>query len=130
MVRQNKYKQSIDLKIYQISEEIADEIYSIVIKWKFIDKRTVGIQLIKSTDSIGANIAESQGRHHLKDSINFLYFSRGSIEETKFWLARAVNRKLISTKIYEELMKKIDNLAPQVNSFITAKRKNANHQTI
>ena len=47
-----------NLRVYQLSEELADLTWDIVIKWKRLAQGTVGVQLIKAADSIGANIAE------------------------------------------------------------------------
>jgi hypothetical protein len=44
-----------NLKVYQLSESIADLIWDIVIKWDRLAQDTVGKQLIKAADSVGAN---------------------------------------------------------------------------
>ena len=46
-----------DLRIYRLSEDIADTTWEIVIKWHNLPQDTVGKQLIRATDSVGANIA-------------------------------------------------------------------------
>ncbi len=46
------------LDVYKLAEKLADEIWNIVIKWDALAKDTVGKQIIRSADSIGANIAE------------------------------------------------------------------------
>jgi four helix bundle protein len=51
-----------NLRVYQLSEEISDMIWEMVVKWKRLAQDTVGKQLIKAADSIGANIAEGTGR--------------------------------------------------------------------
>jgi four helix bundle protein len=111
-----------DLRILREAEDLADEIWDAVIKWDYFAKDTVGRQLVKAADSIGSNIAESCGAHHAKDIINFLYFSRRSLQETKFWLRRARRRKLIAEIKYNFFIDKLENLAPQLNSFINSKR--------
>ena len=45
------------LRVYQLSERLADEIWSIVLQWNLFARDTVGKQLVKAADSIGANIA-------------------------------------------------------------------------
>ena len=64
--------------------------------WSPFARDTVGQQLVKAADSIGANIAESAGRFHPNDVIRFLYYARGSLRETRFWLKRAIHRHLIA----------------------------------
>lgn len=49
------------LDIYLLSEKPADQIWEIVNKWPKLAQRTVGEQVIRSADSIGANIAEGSG---------------------------------------------------------------------
>jgi four helix bundle protein len=46
------------LQVYKLSEKLADRIWRIVIRWDFFAKDTVGKQLIRAADSIGANFAE------------------------------------------------------------------------
>lgn len=47
-----------DLDVYNLSIEIADEIWKTAGQWDIISKDTVGKQLVRSADSIAANIAE------------------------------------------------------------------------
>jgi hypothetical protein len=58
----------VHLHIYKLSEQLADEIWNIVLRWNFLAKHTVGIQIIKAADSIGANIAEGSGRKLILNS--------------------------------------------------------------
>jgi hypothetical protein len=46
-----------NLRIYQLAEEIADLVWKVVGAWGRLAQETVGIQFIKSADSMGANIA-------------------------------------------------------------------------
>ena len=107
-----------DLEIYQLSMEIGEEIWQIVVKWDYFAKDTIGKQLIRSTDSIAANISEGFGRYHFKDSKRFYYISRGSLFEAKTWLEKANNRKLIKTEIYDNLIKELNRTAVKLNNFI------------
>jgi four helix bundle protein len=51
-----------ELQVYQLAERLADEIWQIVNAWDSFAKDTVGKQIVRSADSIGANIAEGAGR--------------------------------------------------------------------
>jgi len=75
--------------VYQRAEAVADQVWELVNGWEWFPKKTVGTQLARAADSIGANIAESAGRFHPGDVRNFLYFARSSLQETRFWLRRA-----------------------------------------
>jgi four helix bundle protein len=107
-----------DLKVYQLSEQLADEIWQIVHTWKILEQDTVGKQLIRSADSIGANIAEGSGRGSYQDNRRFVRIARGSLNETQHWLRRAHQRDLLTTEQVKSLKQLIDDLAPKLNAYL------------
>ena len=109
-----------NLRVYKLAEEIADLIWEISSKWDWFSRDTIGKQVIKSADSIGANIAEGVGRYGTQDNKRFAYFARGSLFETKHWLRRAFRRKLLTPGQIEELKSKLDELAPRLNAYINS----------
>ncbi|TAF99066.1 MAG: four helix bundle protein [Oscillatoriales cyanobacterium] len=103
---------------YKLSEKLADEIWNIVIKWDALAKDTVGKQIIRAADSIGANIAEGDGRGSYQDHRRFIKIARGSLYETKHWLRRAYTRQLLTTTQVETLKPIIDELSPRLNAYL------------
>ena len=103
-----------------MAEEIADLIWEITVKWDYFNRDTIGKQIVKAADSVGANIAEGAGRYGTQDNKRFGYFARGSLNETKHWLRRAYRRKLLTSDQVANLKVKIENLAPQLNSYINS----------
>lgn len=85
-----------NLVVYQLSEQIADQVWQMVRGWSPLARDTVGKQLIRAADSIGANIAEGDGRGSFQDNRRFVRIARGSLNETKHWLRRAFRRKLLN----------------------------------
>src|SRR3990172_11939467 len=108
----------IGLRIYQLAEELADEIWAEVMTWNVFARNTVGRQLVEASDSIGGNIAEGYGRYHYKDNRQFQFYARGSLQETGHWLRRAVRRTLISEERFRAFMTRIGELIPQLNAYI------------
>ena len=106
------------LKVYQLSEKLADEIWFIVIRWGNFAKDTVGKQVVRSADSVGANIAEGTGRGTVKDNRRFVRTARGSLYETQHWLRRAFKRNLLKHDQVSVLKPLIDNLAPMLNGYL------------
>ena len=106
-----------DLRILRAAEEIADSIWKIVVQWDMFAKDVVGRQIARSADSIGANIAESFGRYNFGEKLLFLYYSRGSIFETKYWLNRTGARGLMNSGQVLEHVGRLTHLARQLNSF-------------
>jgi len=90
--------------------EMAKEIWIRVAKWDYFSKYTIGKQLVRSADSVAANLSEGFGRFYYKEEKQFCYYSRGSLYETKTWLTKASNRKLINTEEYETFCKQIRNI--------------------
>lgn len=107
-----------ELQVYQISIEIGEKVWNIVIKWDYFTKDTLGKQLVRSMDSVAANISEGFGRYHYKDSKKFLYYSRGSLYETKTWLTKAKNRKLITDEDFRFFDTEINTLGIKLNNYI------------
>ena len=106
------------LHIYKLSEKLADTIWEIVLKWNYFAKNTVGIQIVKAADSVGANIAEGSGRGTNPELRRFLRVSRGSLYETKHWLRRALKRGLLSEKQIDDLARIIQELTPKLNAYL------------
>jgi four helix bundle protein len=100
-----------DLNIYTLAMELGETVWEITNDWNFFQKDTFGKQLVRSTDSIAANINEGYGRYSYKETIN-LY-------ETKTWLTKAYNRCMIEEELYQRLIQDIKNLGIKLNNYIT-----------
>lgn len=84
--------------------KLAEKVWQIVIKWDSFAKYSIVKQFAEAVDSVGANNREGFGRFHFKDSKNFLYYSRGSLYETRTWTIKAYNRNLITENEHGELL--------------------------
>jgi four helix bundle protein len=107
-----------DLEILKLAEQIADAIWQRVVKWDSFAKNTVGRQLARSADSIGANIAEAYGRFHYGEKSHFFYYARGSIFETKFWLNRSLSRRLLDPNDAQNYLDTLTELAKRLNRLV------------
>ena len=107
-----------DLQVYQLAETLADDVWSIVVAWDAFARDTVGKQLVKAADSIGANIAEGTGRGSYQDNRRFIRIARGSLCETRHWLRRAYKRKLLSDEEISKLKPIIQDLSPKLNAYL------------
>jgi len=106
-----------DLQVLKAAEAVADSIWKRVAQWDDFAKDVVGKQITRSADSIGANIAESVGRYNFGEKLQFLYYSRGSLFETKYWLNRIKERGLMKQSEVQEYIEGLTALARQLNSF-------------
>ena len=106
-----------DLQVLKSAEAIADSIWRRVVQWDEFAKDVLGKQMARSADSIGANIAESFGRYNFGEKLQFLYYSRGSLFETKYWLNRTQARGLMDSNEVREYVDGLTALARQLNAF-------------
>jgi len=107
-----------ELKVYQLAEKLANEIWKIVQAWKQFEKDTVGKQIVRSADSICANIAEGRGRFNDQDNRRFIKIARGSLYETICFLRLAYLRKLLTKQQTDKLKPLIDELSPKLNAYL------------
>ncbi len=106
------------LEVYRLAEDLADQVWDIVNRWKIFPRDTVGKQLTMAADSIGANIAEGTGRGAYQDNRRFVRIARGSLNETKHWLRRAYRRNLLSQVETDRLKTILDELSPRLNAYL------------
>ncbi len=112
------YGELEDLEVFRLAEWYCDRIYSLVHMWNGFDTHTVGDQLVRAADSVGANIAESYGRFHYAERIHFLHYARGSAYETIFWLRRAQQRNLLAAETVAKATSAYSSLIISLNSYI------------
>ena len=60
------------LEVYRLAERLPDAIWDVVQGWNRLAQDTVGKQLIRAADSIGANIAEGVGRGTYQENRRFV----------------------------------------------------------
>ncbi|MDA3871908.1 MAG: four helix bundle protein [Candidatus Marinimicrobia bacterium] len=109
-----------ELDVYRLAEKLSNMIWYDFDKWNNKAQKTIGYQIIRSADSISANIAEGYGRYTSLDRKRFYLYSRGSLEETKSWLRKLAKRKILSDSRITEYKKIIDELGPKLNAFINS----------
>ena len=112
----NKGFESLD--VYKLSAMLADEIWRIVLKRDGFEKETIGKQVIRAADGVGANIAEGTGRGSFPDNRRFVRMARRSLYETRHWLPRADARKLLTDAQVASLKQIIKELAPRLNAYL------------
>jgi len=107
-----------ELEVYRLAMDMGERVWPIVAGWDYFAKDTVGKQLVKAVDSVGANLSEGFGRFHYKENRQFGYYSRGSLYETQTWLIKAHNRQLIDDTDFGILEKDMNTIGRKLNAYI------------
>ncbi|NJN54474.1 MAG: four helix bundle protein [Anaerolineae bacterium] len=107
-----------ELRVYQLAERFSDQVWDIVVAWEPFAKDTLGKQLVRAADGIGANIAEGTGRGSYQDNRRFVKIARGSLFESRHWLRRAYARQLLTSEQIKQLKPLVDELGPTLNAYL------------
>jgi len=113
-----KYLKLNDIDAYKKSLKLSNYVWSIVMKWEWFEKKTVGMQFVEAVDSISALIAEGFGRFFKKDKILFYRMAKGSVTESLDWNFKSKVRKLLSEREYSEILKILNELPKDINQLI------------
>jgi four helix bundle protein len=108
------------LDVYRLSERLAGEVWDVVVAWDEFAKATVGRQIVRAADSIGANIAEGSGRGSHADNKRFVRTARGSLNETQHFLRLAYRRNLLNADQTSRIRPIVEELAPRLNAYLNS----------
>lgn len=113
------YNHFYDLPVYKICRAFRKKIAAIVKKY-FPKTETyhLSAQVLDSSRSVTANIAEGFGRFHYQENIQFCRQSRGSLTETLEHIITAYDDKYIEKEILSEINKDYKECLKQINGYI------------
>lgn len=104
-----------DLEVYQLSYQLSIDIFILSKQFPISEKFSLTSQIVRSTRSVSANIAEGFGRRTYQAEFKkFLIYSTGSLEESKVWLNFAKDCEYITPKQFELLKMKTDEIGAKL----------------
>ena len=112
-----------NLDIYNKSRDFRRSISGLVKKIPINEKYRLTDQIIRSSRSISANIAEGYGRFHYQESIQFFRIARGSLLETQEHLRCAFDEKYINKPEFSCHLSQSISLLRQLNGYINYMKK-------
>jgi four helix bundle protein len=118
-----KMQRFYDLEAWKAARDLKILISNLVKKFPSEERFSLVSQIIRSSRSVTANIAEGYGRNNYKETIHFCRMARGSLEETLNHLIDAFDEKYITEeelKIYKE---QVDKSLKILNGYIGYLRK-------
>jgi four helix bundle protein len=114
------FKDFKDLDVYKLSERLCDSVWDTVLTWSRLAQDTVGKQLVRAADSIGANIAEGHGSGSSLENRRFVRISKRSLNETRHWLRRAHSRRLLTPAQTTSLHDLLEALRPRLINYLAS----------
>ena len=108
----------LNLKVYRLAERFADTLDKLVAEWDSYHRNTVGEQLVRAADSIGANIAAGHGRGTPEGNRRYLMAARTSLYETLHHLRRAFKRKVLTEEQANAIRPLADDVGRKLKSYL------------
>lgn len=102
--------------------EVADRVWRIVSRWAPLAMDTVGKQLVRAIDRVGATLVEGDGRYSEAEAVHFFTIARGSARETRYWINRAAVRNLMTPDEANEILATLTSATRQLQSVIRYRR--------
>ena len=108
-------KTVFDLEVFKLSYQLAMEIFNVTRNFPKVEKYSLTDQVVRSSRSISANIAEGWGKRIYENEFKrHLIYGMGSLEETKTWLYFANDCHYLSKEVFDGLNKKCDELGAKI----------------
>ena len=107
-----------ELEVWKQSKKIRILISEITKSFPVEEKYRLADQIIRSSRSIGNNLAEGHGRFHYQDNIRFCIMARGSLSETLDHIFIAHEEKFVTNEILQTFQAEYDSCLRLLNGYI------------
>jgi len=107
-----------DLETWKMAREFRNEIRLVIQNFPPDEKFKLTDQIVRSSRSVTANIAEGFGRYHYQENVQFCRTARGSLNETLDHLICALDCGYISQERLQELTDKHNTCLKILNGYI------------
>ena len=106
------------LQIWDIGREVAKEVYIITKEFPKDELYGLTSQMRRAAVSIPSNIAEGCGRDSMKEFVQFLRISLGSVREleTQFYISSDIG--YVDEMKFDLIMKKLDEASKKIWAYI------------
>ena len=107
-----------NLIVWQKSKSLATKIYHITKEFPRDEIFSLTQQMKRAAISIPSNISEGIGRNTFKDTLQFLFISRGSLFELETQIHIAFDLNFIEKGTTEKILEDIEELSKIINGLI------------
>ncbi|MEI8349188.1 MAG: four helix bundle protein [Candidatus Omnitrophota bacterium] len=107
-----------DLDVWRESHSLVLQLYKLVSTFPATERYALVDQIKRAAYSIPANIVEGHSRNSKKEFQRYLYISRGSLEELRYFLLLAKDLHYIDDVIHKEYEDKLSRVSKMLNGLI------------
>ena len=108
-------KAVVDLDVFKLSYQLAMEIFKTARSFPREEKYSLTDQVVRSSRSISANIAEGWGRCTYENEFKkHLVYAMGSLEETKVWMTFARDCSYIDETTFKTFINTLNELGSKI----------------
>jgi four helix bundle protein len=111
-----------EMELFRRYVDVANWVWKTVRAWDILARDTVGKQMIRAADSVGANLVEGDGRYMDADALHFFVIARASARETRYWIRLAQDRELIPAAAAVEKIGIVSSATQLLNRLIAYRR--------
>lgn len=111
-----------DLIVWQDSHAFVLQLHPFIRSLPAEERFALADQIRRAAYSIPANIVEGHAKSTLKEFNKYLYISRGSLEEVRYFLRLAKDLQYLSSETYEEMMRTTTKISKMLNRLITTNK--------
>ena len=113
----------VDLNVWRESRELVKLVYKLTAPFPIEEVYGLTSQIRRCAVSVPSNIAEGCGRRTSKETIHFLYISRGSLYELEAQVYISIDMDYVSKDKSEIMLNKITVCKKLLNGFINYYKK-------
>ncbi|MGM0529511.1 MAG: four helix bundle protein [Bacteroidota bacterium] len=111
------------LIVWQKAHNLVLEVYKLCVKFPDDEKWGLTSQLKRAMISVPANIVEGKSKHTDKELLHSLYISRGSLEESRYYMLLANDLKYITQDEFDRFSDYFSEISYLLNTLIKSIRK-------
>lgn len=107
-----------DLQVWKKARLFSMQVFELTKERPFTNDFDHRRQLRRSADSIMDNIAEGFGRGNRNEVVHFLAIAKGSLEESKSQLYRALDRDYVDQELFDEQYQKAEEIGGMIRKLM------------
>ena len=112
------YSSFEELNVWKKARKLRKDISGLTKEFPKEERYRLTDQIIRSSRSVSANIAEGHGRFHYQENIQFCRTARGSLLEVLDHLFVALDEKYIDEETFHSLRNDIKEIERMLNGYI------------